>query len=92
MKTIKIENRLTVSTPKLKIGVSRQVAIPKKMYEELNLSPGDYLEAEVKNNRIVLTPKVFIEKRLAEGLMDIKKKRVSGSFKDAESIIASLRG
>ncbi len=78
MNTIKIESRHIVSAPKLKIGVSRQVAIPKKMYEDLNLSPGDYLEAEVKNNRIVLTPKIFIEKRLAEGLMDIKKGRMSG--------------
>ena len=76
--TIKIESRHLISTPKLKIGVSRHVAIPKKMYEDLNLSPGDYLEAEVKNNRIVLTPKIFIEKRLAEGLMDIKKGRMSG--------------
>ncbi len=63
----------------------------KKIYEEPNLFPGDYLEAEVKNNRIVLTPKVFIEKRLAEGLMDIKKGRAPISFKDAKSAIASLR-
>ena len=91
MNTAKTKERDNVSAPKLKIGVSRQVAIPKKMYEELNLSPGDYLEAEVQNNRIVLTPKIFIEKRLAEGLLDIKKGRVSGSFKDAESMISSLR-
>jgi len=83
--------RANIFAPKLKIGASRQVAIPKKMYDELNLSPGDYMEAEIKNSRIILTPKVFIEKRLMEGLADIKKGRTAGPFKDAKSTISSLR-
>lgn len=77
--------------PKLKVGTSRQVAIPKKIYDGLRLSPGDYLEADVKNDRIVLTPKVFVEKRLAEGLSDIKRKKVTGPFSRASTLKKSLR-
>ena len=37
-----------LSMPVVKIGVSRQVAIPKKLHKELGLEAGDYLEVEVK--------------------------------------------
>ena len=75
----------------IKIGASRQVAIPKKVYDALELTSGDYLELTVKDNNIVLTPKVFIEKRLAEGLADIKKGKTSRTFSRAEDAIKSLR-
>ena len=75
----------------VKIGTSRQVAIPKKMYEQLRLGAGDYLEVEVKKDKLVLTPKAFIEKRLAEGLKDIEEGRVTGPFDNAEDMIKSLR-
>jgi len=43
-----------------------------------------------------LTPKVFVdkqvEKRLAEGLEDIKAGRVYGPFSSAKDMIRSLRG
>lgn len=77
--------------PAVKVGVSRQVAIPKKLHDELGLTPGDYLEVEVRNNRIILTPKALIEKRLAEGLEDIKKGRVLGPFKNAREALRALR-
>jgi AbrB family looped-hinge helix DNA binding protein len=59
----------------VKIGVSRQVAIPKKLHDQLGLAPGDYLEIEVRDHRLILTPKTLIEKRLAEGLDDLKRGR-----------------
>ncbi len=31
--------------PAVKIGASRQVVIPKRIYDQLGLTPGDYLEA-----------------------------------------------
>jgi len=75
----------------VKIGTSRQVAIPKKMYEQLHLDAGDYLEVEVKKDKLVLTPKAFIEKRLAEGLKDIEEGKITGPFDNAEDMIKSLR-
>ena len=64
----------------VKVGVSRQVAIPKKLHDQLGLRPGDYLEVEVRDNRLILTPKALVEKRLAEGIEDIKKGRVVDPF------------
>lgn len=76
--------------PIVKLGVSRQVVIPKKIHDKLQLHPGDYLEVEVKDNQLILTPQAFIEKRLAEGLEDIQKGRVSPAFTSAEAMIRHL--
>ena len=75
----------------MKIGVSRQVVIPKKIHDHLGLEPGDYLEVELEGDRMVLTPKALVEKRLAEGLEDIDKGRVRGPFRSASALIRSLR-
>lgn len=68
--------------PMVKVGVSRQIAIPKKLYDQLGLAPGDYLEVELRGNQLVLTLKELIDKRLAEGLEDLKKGRVTGPFEN----------
>lgn len=77
--------------PVVKIGASRQVAIPKKLHDQLGLRPGDFLEIELKGNRLVLTPKELIEKRLTEGLADIKHGRVLGPFTTAKDATRALR-
>ncbi len=75
----------------VKIGVSRQVAIPKKLHDQLGLAPGDYLQMELDGDRLVLTPQAMIEKRLAEGLADIRKGRVHGPFSSVPELLRSLR-
>ena len=75
----------------VKIGVSRHVVIPKKIHDQLGLEPGDYLEVALEGDRVILTPKALVEKRLAEGLEDIRKGRVTGPFRSASSMIRSLR-
>ncbi len=75
----------------VKIGVSRQIVIPKKVYDQLRLTPGDYLEVELDGDKLVLTPKELIEKRLTEGLEDIKAGRVHGPFSSAKEAIRHLR-
>jgi len=50
----------------VKLGASGQVVIPKIFHEELGLRPGDYFEAELHNGRVVLTPKVLVDKRVAQ--------------------------
>jgi AbrB family looped-hinge helix DNA binding protein len=74
----------------VKIGVSRQVAIPKKLHDQLGLAPGDYLQMKLEGDRLVLTPQALIEKRLAEGLADIRKGRVHGPFASVPELLRSL--
>ena len=80
--------------PAVKLGISRQVVIPKKIHDQLGLAPGDYLEVEAREGRLVLTPKTLVEKhieaRLAEGLEDIRKGRVYGPFRSAKALVRSL--
>ena len=79
----------------VKLGVSRQVVIPKKIHDALGLSPGDYLEVEVQRGKLVLTPKALVEKRiearLTEALEDVRKGRVYGPFRSAKEVAGSLR-
>lgn len=78
------------SAPAVKIGMSRQVVIPRKIHDKLGLTSGDYLGVEVKKGQIIFTPKTLIEKEIAEGLEDIKEGRVSGPFASADDVIAHL--
>lgn len=45
-----------------KLGKSNQVAIPKDIVETLRLTPDDYLDVYIEDNRIILEPKVVIPK------------------------------
>jgi len=76
----------------VKVGASRQVAIPKRIHDEMGLSPGDYLEVERRGNQLILTPKSLIEKRLAEALNDVKEGRVGGPYTTVDELISSLHG
>ena len=82
--------------PAVKIGASRQVAIPKKLHDQLGLSPGDYLEVELDKGKLVLTPKALVnkevEKRLAESFEDFRQRQVHGPFSSAKETMRSLRG
>lgn len=48
--------------PAVKIGVSRQVVIPKRIYDQLGLTPGDYLEVELHDGKLTFTPKTLVDK------------------------------
>jgi AbrB family looped-hinge helix DNA binding protein len=79
----------------VKVGVSRLVVIPKKIHDKLGLAPGDYLEVEVERGRVVMTPKALvdkrIEKRLAEGIGDLRAGRSHGPFDSAKEAVRFLR-
>lgn len=88
---MKIQSKTRRPVAIVKIGISRQVAIPKKLHDELGLSPGDYLQVELEGERLILTPKALIEKRLAESLEDIRQGRVHGPFRSLPALLRSLR-
>jgi AbrB family looped-hinge helix DNA binding protein len=90
-KYMKTQARSYRPTLAVKIGVSRQVVIPKRIHDQLGLEPGDYLEVELDGDRVVMTPKALIEKRLAEGLDDIRKGRMRGPFQSVPALVRSLR-
>jgi len=81
-----------VVMPTVKVGASRQVVIPKKLYDELQLAPGDYVEVEREGNKLVLTPKQLVEKhpeidrRLAEAKEDIKMGRMSAPLTSVDEL------
>ncbi len=61
----------------------------------MSSAPGDDLEVKLQKGRVVLTPKTLVDKdverRLAEGLEDIRRGRVYGPFRSANAMIRSLR-
>lgn len=52
--------------PLVKITRSRQVTIPKKLFEELGLRRGDYLEVDRENDQLVMRPKTMIDREKAK--------------------------
>jgi AbrB family looped-hinge helix DNA binding protein len=55
--------RKTASTRSTtRIGPKHQITIPKDIFERLHLEVGDFMDAGIKNNAIVLIPKKLIPK------------------------------
>ena len=75
----------------VKIGTSRQVTIPKRIHDQLGLAPGDYLEVELDHGKVVFTPKTVVDKRIEEGVEDIRRGRVHGPFSSADDLVRSLQ-
>ncbi len=52
--------------PLVKITRSRQVTIPKELFDELELRQGDYVEIIRKGDQLVLRPKSVMDRDRAE--------------------------
>jgi AbrB family looped-hinge helix DNA binding protein len=94
---IQFHKRKGMPMPTVKLGTSRQIVIPKKLYDALGLTPGDYLEVELyEGNRLLVTPKELvdkhpeIDKRLTEAEEDVKAGRISGPFNTAQELAQHL--
>lgn len=66
-----------------------QITLPAKIRESLHLQEGDYLEAEVENGRIVLKPKVVLDKteaadRLRELMDEVQARNADVSDEDLD--------
>jgi AbrB family looped-hinge helix DNA binding protein len=85
-----------------KIGPKHQVTIPKEVFERLHLEVGEYLDVDVKDNRILMVPKKLIPKDQAwfytpewqakeqEADEAIARGEVSESFSSIEQLRAHL--
>jgi len=87
--------------PLIQIREKAQITIPSKIRKALGIKEGDYLETKVEGNKIVLIPKILIDKTefvtlskkgeemLKEALDDVKKGKVK-KFKNVEGLINDL--
>ncbi len=81
-----------------------QVTLPKEFRDALGVKEGDILEAEMKENQVVLKPKTLIDKipesefelseqgkaKVREALEDYKKGRIDGPFRSVKEMKKSL--
>lgn len=87
----------------VKVQRKGQVTIPTRLRAQLGLVDGDLVEARAHRGRIVLTPKIIINReytpaqrrvidaRLAKAEADIKARRVSKPFSSHSEFIADLQ-
>ena len=68
--------------------------VKKKLYDRLGLKPGDYLEVEEQQGKVVMTPKTLVDRRVhaafRESMEDFKSGRYSGPFDTVDEATASL--
>ena len=67
-----------------------QIVIPQRIREQARVDIGDLLEASVENGKITFTPKSLIDRRLAEGLEDLRQGRTHGPYSTAGEAISAL--
>ena len=82
--------------PLVKVKEKFQVTIPTALRKAVRLAVGDLLEAEAKNNTIVLKPKAVVDREavetaIEEGLRDLKAGRVTPKFSSVKEFKAYLK-
>jgi len=71
-----------------------QVTIPAEIREEFALAEGDYLEVRREGRKIVLQPKIVLDRdiatKIAEGLADLQAGRVTPAFDSVADLIKHI--
>lgn len=67
-----------------------QIVIPQHIREQVHVEIGDLLEANVENGKITFTPKTLVDRRVMEGLEDLKQGRTHGPYANASAAIRAL--
>ena len=87
--------------PLIKVKSKAQITLPAKLRHALGIEEGDYLEAKVEGNKVILTPQTFItkfppvtlseqgEKMLKEALEEVRAGKVK-RHESAEALIDEL--
>jgi len=78
-----------------KVGHKYQVVIPKRIRDAAGLKVGDYIEADLTREGILLRPKMLVDRDLSdalkEALADATAGRMSKPFKSAGALVRSLK-
>jgi AbrB family looped-hinge helix DNA binding protein len=69
-----------------------QIVIPQHVRERMHVEIGDLLEADVKDGKLVFTPKSLVDRHIAEGLEDARAGRTHGPYASAGEAVAALEG
>jgi AbrB family looped-hinge helix DNA binding protein len=77
--------------PLVRVKTKGQVTIPTALRRRAGLNVGDFLEAKVERGKITLTPQSLVDRRIREGLEDIKSGRTYGPFDSADQLVESLQ-
>jgi len=87
--------------PLIKVKSKAQITLPVKVRQALGIEEGDYLEARVEGNKVVLIPQTVVtkfpsvtlseqgEEMLKEALEEVKAGKVK-EHESAESLISEL--
>ena len=81
---------------RVKVRRAAQITLPEEARRKLGVTEGDYLEAEVVENGVLLKPapqerEPGIEAAIAEGLADVRAGRVTPAFESMEEFEAYQR-
>lgn len=86
-----------------KVSPKRQVTIPAAVFKQLPLDIGDYIDVQVEQNTIILTPQKMIpkdqcwfwtkewQKKEREAEEDIESGKISQPLHSGKALIKSLR-
>jgi AbrB family looped-hinge helix DNA binding protein len=71
--------------PLIRVKQKAQITLPSEIRRALGIEEGDYLEAEVEGNRVVLTPKTIIPKLPPVTLSERGEEMLREAFEDVEA-------
>jgi len=72
--------------PVVRIGPKHQVTIPKEVFDQLHLKPGDFLEAIAQGGKIVMIPRQLTVKAPAPSLTRKEQETLSKAKEKIEKI------
>ncbi|GAI76330.1 unnamed protein product [marine sediment metagenome] len=72
--------------PIVKIGPKHQVTIPKEVFNQLHLKPGDFLEAITQGGKIIMVPRQLAAKAPAPSLTKKQQEILSQAKEKTEQI------
>jgi len=72
--------------PIVKIGPKHQVTIPKEVFNQLHLKPGDFLEAITQGGKIIMVPRQLAAKAPAPSLTKKQQEILSQAKEKIEQI------
>lgn len=74
----------------VRIGPKHQVTIPKEVFDQLHLKPGDFLEAISQGGKVVMVPKQLAAKAPAPSLTKKQQEILSQAKEKIEHIQADI--
>ena len=67
-----------------------QIVIPQHIREQIRVEVGDLLEASVERGKITFTPKNLVDRRVLEGLEDVRHGRTHGPYGSVSDAMQAL--